>query len=211
MCVSPMPTWPLSLPQQLLQRGYRESLADNVIRTSVDAGPEKRRPRFTAAVKPLSGSMTMTSAQLDTLEIFVDDDIASGALAFDFPAPRDQATMLSVALKQPPGWTNLGGDNYEVNLEMEIPTLQGEKTMPLFTTELNRLADSIGASTLTIRLHTAAPTDASPTNGRVTAGGGVYLRPAKRWLLAASRPLPTETSQTTLTSNMGPPPKRPGR
>ena len=46
--------------------------------------------------------------------------------------------------------------------------------MPLFTTELNRLADSIGASTLTIRLHTAIPSNASPTNGRLTAGGGTF-------------------------------------
>ena len=46
--------------------------------------------------------------------------------------------------------------------------------MPLFTIELNRLADNIGASNLTIRLHTAAPTDAAPTNGRTTTGGGSY-------------------------------------
>ena len=46
--------------------------------------------------------------------------------------------------------------------------------MPLFTVELNRLADSIGASTLTIRLHTAAPTDGNPTNARITVGGGIY-------------------------------------
>lgn len=46
--------------------------------------------------------------------------------------------------------------------------------MPLFTIELNRLADSIGASTLTIRLHTASPTNGSPTNARTTAGGGGY-------------------------------------
>ena len=46
--------------------------------------------------------------------------------------------------------------------------------MPLFTTELNRLADSIGASTLTIRLHTAIPSNASPTNGRLAAGGGTF-------------------------------------
>ena len=46
--------------------------------------------------------------------------------------------------------------------------------MPLFTVELNRLADNIGASDLTMRLHTAAPTDAAPTNGRTTAGGGSY-------------------------------------
>ena len=46
--------------------------------------------------------------------------------------------------------------------------------MPLFTVELNRIADNIGASALTIRLHTAAPTNGAPTNGRTTAGGGAY-------------------------------------
>lgn len=46
--------------------------------------------------------------------------------------------------------------------------------MPLFDIELNRLADNIGASDLTIYLHTAAPTNTAPTNGRVTVGGGTY-------------------------------------
>ena len=46
--------------------------------------------------------------------------------------------------------------------------------MPLFTVELNALADRIGRDALTIRLHTAAPTDAAPTNGRTTVGGGGY-------------------------------------
>lgn len=46
--------------------------------------------------------------------------------------------------------------------------------MPLYLVELNRVADDIGASDLTIRLHTAAPTDGNPTNGRVTLGGGLY-------------------------------------
>ena len=52
-------------------------------------------------------------------------------------------------------------------------TLEGFN-MPLFTIELNRLADSVGASDLTIRLHTAAPTNSSPTNGRTTTGGGSF-------------------------------------
>ena len=43
--------------------------------------------------------------------------------------------------------------------------------MPLFNRELDDLANHIGRSDLTIRLHTAAPTNGSPTNGRVTAGG----------------------------------------
>ena len=46
--------------------------------------------------------------------------------------------------------------------------------MPLFTAELNRLADSIGADPLTVYVHTAAPTDADITSGRVTTGGGPY-------------------------------------
>ena len=46
--------------------------------------------------------------------------------------------------------------------------------MPLFNTELNALADRIGRSDLTIRLHAAAPTNASPTNGRTTVGGTGY-------------------------------------
>ena len=46
--------------------------------------------------------------------------------------------------------------------------------MPLFTRELNDLADRIGRSDLTMRLHTAVPTDGNPTNGRTTVGGGAY-------------------------------------
>ena len=46
--------------------------------------------------------------------------------------------------------------------------------MPLFTRELNALADSIGVAALTVRLHTALPTDAAPTNGRIAKGGGLY-------------------------------------
>ena len=62
----------------------------------------------------------MSSAQLDLLKTFFLDDIGSGALSFDFPSPRDPGTTLTVVLSKPPAWTNSGGDNYEVTLEMEI-------------------------------------------------------------------------------------------
>ena len=45
--------------------------------------------------------------------------------------------------------------------------------MPLSTTELNRLADSIVASTLKIRVHTGAP-GTNGTANRVSAGGGLF-------------------------------------
>ena len=46
--------------------------------------------------------------------------------------------------------------------------------MPLFNRELNEVADHIGRADFTIYLHTAAPSDGAPTNGRITIGGGVY-------------------------------------
>ena len=46
--------------------------------------------------------------------------------------------------------------------------------MPLFTRELNELADYIGRATWTVFLHTAAPTNGSPNNARISAGGGSY-------------------------------------
>ena len=46
--------------------------------------------------------------------------------------------------------------------------------MPLFTRELNELADRVGRSTLTCWLHTAAPTNGNPENGRTSVGGGAY-------------------------------------
>ena len=115
-----MPTWPTSLPQNLIRRGYREGLPDNVIRTSVDAGPEKRRRRFTAAVRPLSGKIAMSSTEIETLRAFFREDIGDGALAFDFPNPFDATETLSVVFARPPSWTNAGGDVYDVTLELEI-------------------------------------------------------------------------------------------
>ena len=52
--------------------------------------------------------------------------------------------------------------------------------MPLFTRELNDLADRIGRSDLTIRLDTSAPTDGSSMSGRTTAGGGTFESGEKR-------------------------------
>lgn len=46
--------------------------------------------------------------------------------------------------------------------------------MPLFIVELNRLANQIGNADLTIWLHTAAPTDVQPNNGRTNKGGGAW-------------------------------------
>ena len=46
--------------------------------------------------------------------------------------------------------------------------------MPFFDVELNRIADDVGASDLTMWLHTALPTNVDPTIGRTAMGGTGY-------------------------------------
>ena len=62
--------------------------------------------------------------------------------------------------------------------------------MPLFSVKLNKIADDELALAGTVWLHTAAPTDASPANGRTTVGGGDYEAgqavTAANWTVAAN-------------------------
>lgn len=46
--------------------------------------------------------------------------------------------------------------------------------MPLFNVELTRMAETMRSAAWTAYAHTAAPTDADPTNGRTTVGGTGY-------------------------------------
>ena len=114
-----MATWPATLPQSLSRRGYEEAEGDNVIRTTVDAGPQKRRPRFTAVVRPLQGTMVFTNAQLETFRTFFKTDAFYGALGFTFPDQRGTGTEI-VVFASPPRWANVGGDNYRISLDLEI-------------------------------------------------------------------------------------------
>lgn len=51
-----MPNWPETLPQSPLLDGWRETPADNTVRTAMEAGPAKVRARGTAG----AGKMSLT-------------------------------------------------------------------------------------------------------------------------------------------------------
>jgi len=89
------PSWPLTLPQRFLRRGYAEGFKDNIIRSENEIGPAKTRRRATAAIRPVSGIMMMTATELATFQDFVEDDLGDGALAFTMPAQSaDSGTWL---------------------------------------------------------------------------------------------------------------------
>ncbi|KGT75791.1 hypothetical protein MA20_31840 [Bradyrhizobium japonicum] len=113
--------WPVSLPQKFLVDGFSEQLGDGVLEYAPDAGPTLTRRRSTAAPRPLSGNMEMTSAQLAALKTFYEVTIINGSLPFTLPDPLGGADLLVKFQKGgQPKWSALGGDYFTVVLVLWI-------------------------------------------------------------------------------------------
>lgn len=114
-----MPTWPASLPQKFLARGYSESPPNNALRTEMDQGPDKVRRRSTDAVWEYNGLMRLTGAQLTIwLEFYYQTIKEVGA--FDFPHPRTGDTIeVRVANQTPPYRALNANDQWELTLSLE--------------------------------------------------------------------------------------------
>src|SRR5215207_11453071 len=110
--------WPVTLPQCLdsLQTG----LADNRLRSNMEIGPAKVRPRSSAGPRPMSGQMVMTDAQLMELELFVETTLLRGSLPFTFPSQRDGTTLLARFAGALPSWSRHGQGHWMVSMDMEI-------------------------------------------------------------------------------------------
>lgn len=86
-----MPVWPATLPQYP-DLGWTERKLLNVVDTDTDAGPSKRRRRFTRAKRHLVMRFHLTETQVATLETFHTTTLADGSIDFDFPHPRTRIT-----------------------------------------------------------------------------------------------------------------------
>lgn len=114
-----MPAWPGTLPTPNLG-GYSEQYIDPVIRTQMDSGPTKRRLRYTAVPKQVSVSLTLTNAQVQTLEAFYRDDLGYGSLPFDFENPRPPHDAVEIAFTEPPTVAGGTDEAYDVRMSWEI-------------------------------------------------------------------------------------------
>lgn len=77
-------TWPATLPQTPLP-GFSASRSVNILSTEMDMGPAKRRRR-SAGIEQMSVSFYMTTAQIATLNNFINNTI-KGTARFDFAHP----------------------------------------------------------------------------------------------------------------------------
>lgn len=84
--------WPSSLPQVIRLEGLSTKRKSNVIRTQMDAGPQKARRRYTVATKEFTGSVVLTELQRETLEDWYDNELGSGVLRFLMKDPQTLRT-----------------------------------------------------------------------------------------------------------------------
>lgn len=83
-------TWPGSLPQAV-RPDYTSGGGVLVARTPMDQGPAKQR-YVGAMPKPMGVSFEMTTAQVATLDTFIESTI-KGTARFGFPHPRTGAIV----------------------------------------------------------------------------------------------------------------------
>ncbi|WP_069383956.1 hypothetical protein [Halomonas caseinilytica] len=114
-----MPTWPASLPQHPLIKEYAETPQSNVIRSQMDVGPAKTRRRSTATTTDAEVVYLLTGPQRQTFLDWLNNDIAGGALPFDWPRPR--AGVESVLIKgDPPYNMEPAGQKWRLSMTLEI-------------------------------------------------------------------------------------------
>lgn len=117
-----MTAWPETLPQKFLARGYEEKTPNNVIRTQMDQGRDKRRRKSTDAVWLFSGIMRLDAAQVETWLDFYYETLGEVG-SFDFPHPRTgeiiTVSVFNNAESAPPLRAVGANDRYELQLVLE--------------------------------------------------------------------------------------------
>jgi len=113
-----MASWPAGIPQKFDQDQFSYKPEDNLIRSDMEMGPEKTRPRFTASRTFISGSMEMTVAEWTTLLSFYESTLVYGSLEFDWSDPVD-GTNASFRFREPPGIVSTRGDLFTVSINVE--------------------------------------------------------------------------------------------
>lgn len=76
--------WPVGLPQAPLVRAYSQRDESRVIRSQMETGLAKARPRSTAIIEVCTIEILLTRAQVAILKNFFRDTLAGGALPFQW-------------------------------------------------------------------------------------------------------------------------------
>ncbi|CAB4132235.1 hypothetical protein UFOVP139_50 [uncultured Caudovirales phage] len=111
------PSWPRAL-QENPNASYTEAIADNVVRSNMDAGPSQSRPRFTKTRILPRLSIWVDRTQYIAFFRFYNETLMQGCLAFDWYKPTT-GEKASLKFTKPPTIITVGPLNWEIQCEFE--------------------------------------------------------------------------------------------
>lgn len=115
-----MPTFPSSLPALDTLESFSATFADNVLRTAMEVGPEKRRRRSTVAARPLAvGHRAYSLAQTQALHAFYRDELLGGTLQFEMYDPLT-GQMQDMYFAAPPEVRATTWDRFSVSVQLQV-------------------------------------------------------------------------------------------
>ena len=95
-----MSTWPAGVNEDYLLDSVNEETEDAVERTSFQEGPDNTRRKSSAVPRKISGVILMRADEYETFYTWFKNDLAMGALTFDWHLPGQSDTLQ--ALMMPP-------------------------------------------------------------------------------------------------------------
>ena len=107
-----------ALPTNFEYGSFNESQQDGSITTNMDAGPAKKRRRFTAITESYGGSMTMDSSQKAAFKTFFQTTLMQGSLTFNFPNPVSTGDI-EVRIVGVPRYSALENSYWKVSFTLE--------------------------------------------------------------------------------------------
>lgn len=114
-----MASWPATLPPYPLVEDYAESPPNTMLRTEMDAGPAKMRQRYTAAPRPITGSVVLRSKlELEDFDTFFVTTLKGGTLPFTWNDRN--AVPRTYRFTAPPSYAFLEPDKIKVTMALEI-------------------------------------------------------------------------------------------
>lgn len=113
-----VPVWDVRLPQKLNMDGLGGSEADNVLRSAMDTGPDKTRPRGSAQPEPIEGYQILTKTEYGYFLEFYRTTLAQGTLRFTWVHPITGASC-EMKFRESPTWGS-AGNLMRVNYKLEV-------------------------------------------------------------------------------------------
>ena len=80
-------TWPPTIDKKVLRGGFSQKAVENTIRSTVEAGLDKLRKRYTSPIIKMNVNMWIDFTQYESLETFYNTTLQGGVLSFTFPDP----------------------------------------------------------------------------------------------------------------------------